>query len=53
LLNEQFFKDKKVNELLKRELGKIILKEGNFPKNVLVTITQVQTSKDLREVKVF
>jgi ribosome-binding factor A len=43
----------KINELIKRELGKIILKEIGFPKNILVTLTDAQTSKDLRESKVF
>ena len=44
---------KKINELVKRELGKIILKEIGFPKNILVTLTRTQTSKDLSECKVF
>jgi len=44
---------KKINELIKRELGKIILKEIGFPKNILVTLTRIQTSKDLSECKVF
>lgn len=44
---------KKVNELIKRELGGIILKEVDFSKSTLVTITLVKTSKDLREAKVF
>lgn len=44
---------KKINELIKRELGKIILKEIGFQKNILVTLTLVQTSKDLRDCKVF
>jgi len=44
---------KKVDELIKRELGKIILKELDFPKNILVTLTEVETSKDLRDCKVF
>jgi len=44
---------KKINELIKRELGKIILKEIGFPKNILVTLTHTQTSKDLSECKVF
>jgi len=44
---------KKINELVKRELGRIILKEVGFPKTILVTLTSVQTAKDLRECKVF
>lgn len=44
---------KKVNEVIKRELGRVILKEVDFPKNILVTLTEVETTKDLRECKVF
>ncbi len=40
-------RNKKINELIKRELGKIILKEVNFQENILVTITEVKTSSDL------
>lgn len=39
----------KINELLKRELGQLFLKEVEFPKDVLVTITRVDTSSNLRE----
>ncbi len=39
----------RINELLKRELGQLFLKEVEFPKDVLVTITRVDTSPDLRE----
>lgn len=42
----------KVNELLKRELGKIILKELEFSRDVLITITRVDTSPDLRGAKI-
>lgn len=38
----------KINELLKRQLGQLFLKEVEFPKDVLVTITRVETSPDLR-----
>ena len=44
---------KKINELIKRELGKIILRKNNFPKSILVTLTKVETSSDLSESKVF
>ncbi|MBZ9572898.1 30S ribosome-binding factor RbfA [Patescibacteria group bacterium] len=44
---------KKVNEVIKKELGRIILKEIGFPRNILVTLTEVETTKDLRECKVF
>ena len=38
----------KINELLKRQIGQIFLKEVEFPKDVLVTVTRVETSLDLR-----
>ena len=43
----------KVNELLKRELGKIILKELEFPRDTLITIINVESSPDLREAKIW
>jgi len=43
----------RLNELIKEELGKILLKEGDFPKGVLVTITRVETLADLSEAKVW
>ncbi len=42
-----------VNELIKRELSKTILKEVEFPKDTLVTITRVQTSSNLIQAKVY
>lgn len=44
---------KKVNELIRRELAKIILKEVDFPQEVLATLTKVETSKDLARARVF
>ena len=44
---------KQVNELIKRELGQIILKEMNFPENALVTITEVKASSNLSLAKVY
>lgn len=43
----------RINRLLKEELGKILLKEGNFPKDCLVTVTRVETSVDLSQAKVW
>jgi ribosome-binding factor A len=43
----------RLNELIKEELGKILLKEGDFPKGVLVTITRVETLANLTEAKVW
>ncbi|MBZ9578299.1 30S ribosome-binding factor RbfA [Patescibacteria group bacterium] len=43
----------RVNQLIKKELGKILLREGDFSKETLVTLTRVETSIDLREAKVW
>jgi len=43
----------KINSLIKKELSNIINKEIEFEKNVLVTITRVETSKDLTCCNVF
>lgn len=42
-----------VNQLIKKELSQIILREIEFPKDVLVTITRVETTPNLIESKVF
>lgn len=42
-----------VNQLIKKELGKIILKEIDFPKEILVTLTRVETSANLIQAKVY
>lgn len=41
-----------VNQLVKKELSQIILREIEFPQNVLVTVTRVETSGNLFETKV-
>ncbi len=43
----------RVNALIKRELSQILLTEVDFPKGILVTITKVETSANLKEVKVY
>ena len=43
----------RVNELIRRELGQIILREIEFPSEVLVTLTRVETSVDLNQSKVY
>lgn len=42
----------RVNELLKQEVSNLILKELDFSKDVMVTITRVETSSDLRQAKI-
>ena len=43
----------KVNSLIQEELSQIFLKEVDFPKNVLVTITRVETIVNLSDVRVY
>ena len=43
----------RVNELIKRELSEILLREVEFPINILVTVTRVETSPNLIESRVF
>ncbi len=42
-----------INQLIKRELSQIILKEIEFPSGILVTVTRVDTSSNLTESKVY
>ncbi|KPJ73651.1 ribosome-binding factor A [Parcubacteria bacterium DG_74_1] len=42
-----------VNALIKRELSQILLREIEFPPNVLVTVTRVETSPNLMETNVW
>ena len=43
----------KINELLKQEVSKIILKELDIPRNVLVTITKSKTEPNLRRSVIY
>lgn len=43
----------RINELILRELGKIFLEELDMEPGVLVTITRVETAKDLLSCNVF
>ncbi len=43
----------RLNELIKEQLGKIILREIEFPIGVIVTITRVETSSNLISAKVY
>lgn len=43
----------KVNQLIKKELSQIILREIEFPAGVLVTITRVESAANLIQAKVF
>jgi len=43
----------RVNDLIQEELGKIILREVDFPKDTLVTLTRVDTASNIISAKVF
>lgn len=43
----------RVNQLIRKELSQIILREVDFPEHVLVTITRVETSANLIQAKVY
>ncbi|MBL7053859.1 30S ribosome-binding factor RbfA [Patescibacteria group bacterium] len=43
----------KINELIKRELSGIILKQINIPLGSFVTITKVETAADLVKTKIW
>jgi ribosome-binding factor A len=43
----------KVNQLIIKELSQIIKREIEFPPDVLVTLTRVDTTPDLEEARVF
>ena len=43
----------RINALIKRELSQIFLKEVDFPRGVLVTITKVGSSANLKEARVY
>ncbi|MBL7141771.1 30S ribosome-binding factor RbfA [Patescibacteria group bacterium] len=42
-----------VNELIKREMSRIFLREVEAPEGSLITITRVETSSDLLEAKIW
>lgn len=42
-----------VNQLIKKELSQIILREFEFPLDVFVTLTRVETSADLKNSNVW
>lgn len=43
----------RVNRLIKEELSRIILKEFDFPLDVLITLTRVETTNNLIQAKVY
>jgi ribosome-binding factor A len=43
----------RVNQLIKEEISKIIRKEMDFGPSLLLTVTRVETSENLRDTNVF
>ena len=43
----------RVNQLIKKELSQIILREIEFPSGILVTVTRAETTPNLIEAKIF
>jgi len=43
----------RVNELIKRELNQILIKEVDFPPGFLVTLTRVESSANLQEARAY
>ena len=43
----------KINSLVQKEMGQILLREIEFPAGALVTITNVKTSVDLANARVY
>jgi ribosome-binding factor A len=46
------YRNLRVANLIQEELGKIILREAEFPNSAIVTITEVEVSKDLNQAKI-
>ena len=44
---------RRVNHLIQQELSRIILKELDFPSDVFITLTRVETSSNLIQAKVY
>ena len=42
-----------VNQLIQKELSRILVRESDFLESTLVTITRVETSADLRQAKIY
>jgi ribosome-binding factor A len=43
----------RVNQLLKREVSQLLLKEVDLPQNILATVTRAETAVNLSEAKIY
>jgi ribosome-binding factor A len=48
----RFFRSERVSELIRQQLGEIMLREVDLPEGVLATITEVEVDKKLEHAKV-
>jgi ribosome-binding factor A len=46
------YRREKINHLLVEEIGKILLREMEFPQGILVTVTKAETTEDSKEAKI-
>ena len=46
-------RNQRVNQVIRAQISQILLKEFDFPLEILVTITRVETSKNLRDCKIY
>ena len=46
------FRIERVNELLRKEISSLILKELDISKDIMITVTGVETSPDLGQAKI-
>jgi ribosome-binding factor A len=42
-----------INESIRKEISELFLREIEFPKGTLVTVTRVKTSRDLKYARIF
>lgn len=43
----------RVNEIIKEEVSRILLRDVDFPPEVMITVVQVDTSEDMKYSKIF
>lgn len=44
---------KKINELIRHQISQLIVRDVEFPESALVTVTAVETSKDLHHANIY
>ncbi len=46
-------REERLNEILRDEIGKLFLRELDFPKNILITVAKVRISADFSSAKAY